>query len=119
MKVDVQVKVDKHAIGGKVNSLIDDTVMTQIHNEFARLVDPWVPFLHGPLSQTVEIYPQYIRYSQPYAHYQYTGIDFNHTLDPHPLASAEWDKVAMQTQMDIFSQTVKEILIRKARELYG
>lgn len=119
MKLDYKIEIDKKAIQARVEDLIDDTVMTQIHNEFARLIDPWVPFLHGPLSQTVEINPTYIRYGQPYAHYQYTGVDFNHTLDPHPLASAEWDKVAMQTQMDIFSQTVKEILIRKARELYG
>lgn len=117
--VTANVDIDLGKIQSKVESLVDDTVMLQVHNLLAKTVDPWVPFLEGPLSQTLEITPEYVRYLQPYAHYQYVGVHFNHTKTHHPLASAEWDKVAMQTQLESFEEQVKQILIRRAKELYG
>lgn len=114
------VNVNVNGIDEKLKGLInDDTTMLEIHNLFAKTIDPWVPFLEGPLSQTVEIEPHLIRYIQPYARYQYLGVGFNHTKDYHPLASALWDEVAMQTQMDSFKENVRQILARRARELYG
>lgn len=118
MRFKVNVNVD--SIDGKLKKLIDDDqTMLEIHNLFAKTIDPWVPFLEGPLSQTVEIEPHLIRYIQPYARYQYFGVGFNHTIDYHPLASALWDEVAMQTQRDTFVEDVRQILARRARELYG
>lgn len=117
--VKFQVHIDDKAIQKQIESLIDDKVMLEIQNLFAKTIDPWVPFLEGPLSQTLEITPEYVKYLVPYAHYQYEGTNFKHTTDYHPLASAHWDKVAMQTQLDIFVAQVKQILERRAKELYG
>ncbi len=113
------VKVDIDALGQKVENLIDDKTMLEVHNLYAKMIDPWVPYLEGPLSQTLNITPEYVEYLVPYAHRQYTGDNFNHTIEHHPLASARWDKVAMQTELDSFKKQVEEILERRARELYG
>ena len=113
------VDIDDKALENMVTGLIDDKTMLEIHNEYAKIVDPWVPYLNNPLSTTLEITPQYIEYLVPYAHKQYTHPEFNHTVEHHPLATAYWDKVAMQTELDKFKQIVKEILERRAREVYG
>lgn len=119
MKVDWTVAINDKAIQNKIDNLIDDGTMVAIHNLFAKIVNPWVPMLEGPLSQNLVITPQYVRYLQPYANYQYWGIGFNHTLEPHEKASAMWDQVAMETEMEKFEQGVKDILERRAKELYG
>ena len=110
---------DEKSIQNKIEDLIDDTTMLEIHNLFAKLINPWVPFLEGPLSQNLEVTSEYVRYLQIYANYQYWGLEFNHTKDFHPLASATWDKVALQTELEKFEEGVKAILERRAKELYG
>ena len=117
--ISFKVYVDDKALERQMENLLDDKVMLEIQNLFAKTINPWVPFLEGPLSQTLEITPEYVKYLVPYAHYQYTGDDFNHTKDYHPLATARWDEVAMQTELDSFMEQVKGILARRARELYG
>ena len=117
--VKVDVDINEMAVQAKVNNLLDANTMLEIHNLLAKYCDPYVPFLEGPLSQTTEITPNYVRYTQPYAHYQYHGVGFNHTKDYHPLASAEWDKAMLRDRREEFEMQVKEILVRRARELYG
>lgn len=117
--VTFEVEVDEASIGHKIEELIDDTVMLEIHNKFAQYCDPYVPFLEGPLSQTTEISSEGVLYTQPYAHYQYHGVGFNHTLDYHPLATAFWDKVMMQEHGEEFVAEVEKILKDRARQLYG
>lgn len=117
--IETKVHIDDNKLLKKVNNLLDDETGLQIHNLFAKIINSYVPMLEGPLSQTVEIHPSYIKYIQPYAHYQYYGVNFNHTLTYHPLASAKWDEVAMLTEMENFEQQVKQILIRRAKQLYG
>ena len=118
--IETEVSVDEIGIENKISALFaDPVVMLQIHNEFARLCNPYVPFLEGPLSQTVEIMPDYVRYIQPYARYQYYGVNFNHTLDYHPLASAMWDKAMLRDHRDEFLEAVRLVLIRRAQEKYG
>ena len=117
--VKYQVHVDEKALRKQMENLLDKTTMLRIQNLFAKTIDPWVPFLEGPLSQTLEITPEYIHYKVPYAHRQYTGDGFNHTTDYHPLATERWDKVAMQTELDKFLEQVKAILEQRAKELYG
>lgn len=116
--VKTTVSVDVSAILDKVNRLKDNATMTEIHTAFYKMIDPWVPYLNGPLSTTVNITADYVDYLMPYAHYQYYGIGFNHTTDHHPLATAQWDKVAMQTQRDSFVATVEAILKRRAKEIW-
>lgn len=117
--VNVSVKLNDQAIQDKMNKLCDETTMLEIHNLLAKMCDPYVPFLEGPLSQTTEITPKYVRYTQPYAHYQYYGVGFNHTKDYHPLASAKWDEAMLRDKREEFLMQVKEILVRRAKELYG
>lgn len=114
-----KVEVNEDALEHKIEELIDDKVMLEIHNKFAQYCNDYVPFLEGPLSQTIEVSPEGVRYTQPYAHYQYHGEGFNHTLDVHPLATAFWDKVMMQDRGEEFIKAVEEILKDRARQLYG
>lgn len=117
--ISYKVHIDDSQLAKRLEGLIDEKTMLEIQNLFAKTIDPWVPYLENPLSTTLEITPDYVKYLVPYAHYQYTGDDFNFTKDTHPLATARWDKVAMQTQLDSFTEEVKKILIRRANELYG
>lgn len=48
-----------------------------------------------------------------------TGDSINYDLSAHPLATSHWDKVAMQTEIHKFENDVKQILVRRAKELYG
>ena len=143
------VSISEDAIKHKLDSLLDDTVMKEIHALFAKTINPWVPMDEGPLSQTIEITPAYIRYIQPYSHYMYTGEVYGPNIpitkdgqiigwfsppgqkknptgrpieygkEKHPLATKEWDKVAMQSKLEEFEENVKNILVRRAKELYG
>lgn len=115
----VTVQVDENALKTSLESLLTEDTMLEIQNAFAKMCDPYVPFLEGPLSQTIEVDPIGVKYTQPYAHYQYMGIGFNHTLDYHPLATAQWDKAMMREHGDEFTEQVKQILLRRAKELYG
>lgn len=117
--VNVTAKIDDQALKAKLENLCDDETMLEIHNLLATMCDPYVPFLEGPLSQTIEVTPEYVRYTQPYAHYQYYGEGFNHTREHHPLASAKWDEAMLRDKKDEFLEGVKEILVRRAKELYG
>lgn len=117
--IDCEVYIDPKMLEEKVEDLITDEVMLQIHDLFAKMCDPYVPFLEGPLSQTIEVSSEGVLYTQPYAHYQYHGAGFNHTKDYHPLATAFWDKVMMQEKGDVFIARVEQILKDRARQLYG
>lgn len=100
--------------------IIDDKVRLETHNVFAKIVNPWVPYLNSPLSTTLDITPDYVRYEKGYAYYQYSGVvnEANRTRTVHPLATSRWDKVAMQTELPKFENDVKAILNRRYKELY-
>lgn len=56
----------------------DDTTMLEIANLFAKMCDPYVPFLEGVLSQSgfAQVKPGLVTYGNdqvPYAHYLYEG----------------------------------------------
>lgn len=101
------------ALKRKISKLNDANTMLAIHNTLAKMCDPYVPFLNGPLSQTNEVSAKGVTYIQPYARYQYYGNDFNHTTDYHPLASAEWDKAMLRDHGEEFNQEVANILKRR------
>ena len=121
--IQIDVKIDDGKLIAMFDSLINDEVMTEIHQVLAEMCNPYVPYLTGALSgkdaQELQIDADGVHYTQPYAHYQYYGTHFNHTLVPHPRATALWDKVMMSEQGDVFIQRVTEILSRRAKELYG
>ena len=165
----ITVTVNTKGIEDKINRLIhDEQTMLAIHNEFARYCDDYVPAYTGTMAHTIEIDKElkpednsktladaiqvtkdYVHYTQPYAHYQYTGevygpnIPFEdedgfiywrspkgkkkyptgrqlqYSKQVHPKASKEWDKAMMATRGEEFTEAVKDILVRRARELYG
>lgn len=110
--IKVDVDINDEFLAAKLAKMNDPSVMLQIYNVLAKRCDPYVPFLEGPLSQTVRVTPDGVTYIQPYARYQYYGTEFNHTIDYHPLASAMWDKAMMRDHGDEFAQDVKAIIAR-------
>ena len=71
--IDWSIHIDSSGIERKIENLINDDVMISIHNLFAEMCNPYVPMDEGPLSQNIEVTPNYVRYAEPYAHYQYMG----------------------------------------------
>ena len=111
------VKVDLDGVVSKVDDVIhDEDTMLLVHARFAQIIDPYVPYDTGYLSQdSVEIEADGVVYTADYAWKQYYGEDFKHKTEVHPLATAFWDKVAMETHFDEFAEEVREILVRRLR----
>lgn len=116
----ITVKLDKRIVDKKIQRQLQEvnnpTTMLAIYNTLAKKCDPYVPFLEGPLSQTVRISSQGVRYIQPYARYQYYGVGFNHTKDFHPLASAMWDKAMLRDHRLEFNQEVRDIIAWRIKQ---
>lgn len=110
-----KVTVDTTEIINKLNSLTqDEDTMTLIHANYAKILDPYVPYDTGYLSQdSVEIESDGVVYTADYAWRQYYGEDFKHKTEVHPLATARWDEVAMQTQSDVVQAMVRDVLVEK------
>lgn len=117
--VKVKVDINDKAIDERLSALMDNNTMLAIHNALARYCDPYVPFLEGPLSQTIQVEPTGVTYNQPYARYQYYGTHFKHTTDFHPKATALWDQVMMSERGDEFKAEVEGILRWRLQEIYG
>ena len=109
------VKVDVSGVVNDINNVInDDTTRTLIQARLAQVVFPYVPYDTGYLSEdSVEIEADGVVYTADYAWRQYYGTEFNHKRDVHPLATAFWDKVAMQDHYDEFAQDVKDIIVER------
>lgn len=109
------VTVDVSGVVNDIQNVInDDWTRTMIHAQLAQTVFPYVPYDTGYLSEdSVEIEPDGVYYTAPYAWRQYYGEDFHHNTEIHPLATAYWDKVAMQTHYDEFAQEVANIIAER------
>lgn len=116
--IKVQSGIDK-ALRRKIAELNNPTTMLAIHNTLAKMCDPYVPFLEGPLSQTNQVTAEGVRYIQPYARYQYYGVNFNHTTEYHPLASAMWDQAMLRDKGKEFKEEVKLIIVDRIRRANG
>lgn len=117
LKLKADVEFDSSKAQEKVESLLDDEVMLQIQELFAETIDPWTPFLSGALHETLAIDATGVTYLVPYSAEKYYGVVYTQTH--HPLATSHWDKVAMETEMESFEENVKQILIERAKQLYG
>ena len=115
--ITLHAQINTNKLVGRVqDAVMDARAGTAIHNLLAKMCDPYVPFLEGPLSQTVEVHHDKIRYIQPYARYQYYGTHFNHTLDYHPKATALWDRAMLNEKGEEFNKQVKDILVHTINE---
>ncbi len=101
----------------KLDSLVDDSLMTKVHQTYAKIIDPWTPYLTGKLHRTFTVDAEKVTYLVPYAAKKYYGEVYTKTV--HPLATSHWDTIAMQTEMPLFEQRVKELLKERAKEIYG
>ena len=118
--IDVDIQVDETALQAKLQKLIeDDSVKVQANQILARIIDPWIPYDTGELAGNITITADGITYHAPYAAKNYYGDDIRHKTDKHPLATAHWDDVAMQTEMPKLIAEIRDVLIRKANEQNG
>ena len=83
---------------------------TFIATSVAKHLDKYVPMRDGTLADTLEIEPFKITYIQPYAEKMYLGEGFNFSKDKHPLATAKWDKVGMQTERDAIVREINRFI---------
>lgn len=139
--IETKIYVDVSKIVNRVESLVDEKLMLEVHKLFEKMCVPYVPMDEGLLFQNVNITSEYVQYTQPYAHYMYngelyltkdgrafahlgekkypTGIPLNYNLEKHKLASKEWDKAMMTVEGEKFIKQVKDLMVRRAKELYG
>lgn len=75
------------------------------------IATPFVPFLSGHLSNNTEVIQDdagaHLIYTEPYAHYQYTGVGFKHTTTFHPQATEQWVEKALEANPGALKQFVK------------
>ena len=117
--VNIDVAIDARGLEQQVESLFDNDTMLKINQRLAERCDPYVPYKSGKLSSDVVVTPEGVTYTSEYASKQYYGTEFNHTLETHPLATAHWAEVMMENEGASFLEEVKDILVRRANELYG
>lgn len=126
-RISCEVLLDDKAILAKLDNVLSDSTMLELHQLLARYCDPYVPFLEGVLSQTISITPQGVTYHSPYAHYQYVLHDMNEDLAGttnrtrlrHPLATSYWDKAMIQQKGDSFIKEAKAIISRRLKQTNG
>ena len=80
--------------------------------QWYRLYQKYVPMDTGTLANQVIITPGQIEHTAPYARYIYDGKRFNFRKDPHPLASAKWDKAGEPTQKPKLVRTLQAYVDR-------
>lgn len=108
MKVKVNINVNKTA-----KRIINDDVKLFANNTLYKICDPYVPFKDGGLSQNVDINEEYIHYKSPYARKIYNGQGMNFNKDKHPLATAKWAKVAMQSKKQQLIDDIQNYINRR------
>ena len=113
----VTINIDPKVIEQRLEGLLDTETKIEIGQILADVIDPWTPFLTGQLSQNVFVSEDTITYMVPYAADKYYGNVY--CKEYHPLATSHWDKVALETQMPVLVARVQELLIARAKELYG
>jgi len=141
-----KVHIDEGAIQAKLDEVVNDEAMLEIHNLFAKMMDPYVPF--GTDLSNLEVTPEHVRYTAPYAHYHYEGEVYGLNIPiiengivvgwfslpdengrKHPTgkqlqytkakASRHWDEAMMAEKREEFVKQVHDILARRARDNGG
>lgn len=72
--ITMRVEVNTDGINKWLIRLLQDKrVGLEVHTLFEKMMQPYVPKDEGVLAQTTEVTSDYVRYTEPYAHYQYMG----------------------------------------------
>lgn len=94
----------------------DKEFMTEVQQEFADVVNPYVPYDTGNLSEDITVDETGVTYNAEYADKQYYGEEFHHNTEHHPLATARWDEVAMQTQQEELESRIVDLLEKRFKD---
>jgi Minor capsid protein len=78
----------------------------------ATIMGDYVPFLAGDLKGSAIISPWHVKYTQPYAKYQYYGDGFNFTTDFNPKARSHWDEPLKTTHLAQFTDEISNYIKR-------
>ena len=100
----------------EAKKLVDDITndpefKKSVNEEFAKICDPYVPYITGELSKNITITSQGISYNQPYASNVYDSMGV-HNKEHHPLASSMWDEVAFANHKDELTAKTKELILQ-------
>ena len=75
MEITTEISFDENWLYRVYDNLFDDRTMLEFHQEYARLLSPYVPYDEGYLNELQRVItPKYIDYQADYAHYMYEGI---------------------------------------------
>ena len=86
----VSIELNKKQINQKVTN---DKFGKALANEWARLIQPYVPRATGQLIQNVTLKPFEITYNQNYAHYMYEGVLYVDPVTGSPWADFGTEKI--------------------------
>ena len=102
----------------RLQNLDNTDVMTKINQVLANMCKPYVPYLTGALQRpkNTVVDEKGVHYETKYARYQYYGDTFQHTLEPHPLASSRWDQAMMRDHSEEFNKKIGRIITKAIKE---
>lgn len=113
--LNVTITLDSSQYVNYLQQIVDSAdFKTEVNERYAEEVYAWIPYDTGHLANDTIIDETGVLYEVDYARKNYYGDDIRHKTDKHPLATAHWDDVAMQTQLEPFKEEIKEILVGKA-----
>lgn len=112
MKIKVSFR-DKNLFTNIGEMIAKPSTRTAVNQAYADIVNPWIPYDTGRLSKDITVSPRGITYNAPYSAEQYYGVHIHHQTQHHPLATAYWDKVAMETQREEFNREAAKIIIER------
>ena len=118
----VNAEMNQGAVFDKINAVTHNVgTMIDISRKVVEVIDPYVPYDTGNLSNSATFVHTLegtsIVYEAPYASKVYHGVDIAFHKDKHPLATAYWDKVAMQNERTRLAREAEAILKEKARQV--
>lgn len=84
----------------------------QVLNKFYEIMYPYIPYKSGAMSHEIWIDNNGIHFETPYANRNYHGEDFNFSKEVHPLAQANWAKVALDLHGDLLNETSVRLILK-------
>lgn len=88
----VKMRADMSGVPVKVRAIAkNDTVGEYAATQLELLIDQFVPYRIGTLSESTVIEAWKLTYTQPYAHYQWAGEGFNYSTQEHLNATSHWE----------------------------
>jgi hypothetical protein len=117
--VDFSVSIDEEALAHRLDQLLDEKTMLEIQTVLAEMCNEYIPYVTGNLLNSQYITPEYVGYRADYAKEVYNRVDRPFNEEHHPKATHHWEQAMFEEHKDEFMERVRQILIRRANELYG